>query len=83
MCTAPAFPYWIHLILQLISLLESLYSPGGIQHTTFTGKKRVTVAAYLDLQLLFCRACFKGVTAGANYLGIVKILGMNFIFHIT
>jgi hypothetical protein len=56
MYTAPAFPDWIHLILQLISLLESLYSSGGIQHATFTGKKRVTFAAHLDLQLFFRRA---------------------------
>ena len=39
-------------------------------------------AAKLDAQLLLGRTGSKSVAAGADYLGIRKVFGMNLIFHI-
>ena len=41
----------------------------------------MALAAQLDLQELLGRASSKCITAGANYLGIGVILGMNLILH--
>jgi len=69
------------LVLQLVTLLESFNSSGSIQHTAFTGIKRVTITAYFNLQLLSGRTGCKSTATGAYHLGIVKIFWMNFIFH--
>jgi hypothetical protein len=69
------------LALNLIAFLEPLYPSGGIHHAPFTGKKRMAIAAHLDLNLLLGRAGGKPVTACANYFGVTIIFGMNLLFH--
>ena len=71
------------LILQLGTPPKSLHPPGGIQHPAFPGIKRVTLAAYLNLQLFPGRSGSKGIATSANHLGISKILGMNLVLHIV
>jgi hypothetical protein len=81
MRTAPAFLAPRILVLQLVTLLESLYPSGCIQHSAFTREKRMTITANLDLKLFSGRTGFKSSATGANYLGIIMIFRMNFIFH--
>jgi hypothetical protein len=71
----------LDLAFNLITLFKPLDATLGIQHPALTGEKRVAFAAYLDAQLFFSGAGGEPVTAGTDYLGIRKILRVNFFFH--
>ena len=71
------------LILQLVTPLKSFHPPGGIQHPAFPGIKRVTLTAYLNLQLFPGGSGGKRIATSANHRGISKILGMNLVLHIV
>ena len=69
--------------LFLIALLEPLHATSCVHHPLLAGEERVAFAAKLNLEGLFGRTGDEGVTAGADYLRIIEILGMDFLFHIS
>jgi hypothetical protein len=69
------------LVFHLVAFLETLYSTGGIKDTSFSGIKRVALAANLNLQFLSGGAGGKGIATGTDNFGIVEIFGMDLIFH--
>ena len=69
------------LFIQLIALLEPLYSSGCIDHFPFAGEERVTLTAQLNVQLLFSRADSISIAAGADNLCVGIIFGMYLFFH--
>ena len=69
------------LAFNLVTLLKPLNAAGGIQHTALTREKRMAFAADFNAQLFPGRACGKLVTAGTDYFSL-KILGVNFFFHL-
>ena len=69
--------------LFLIALLEPLHATSCVHHPLLASEERVALAAKLDLEGLFGRTGDEGVTTGADYLSIIEILGMDFLFHIS
>ena len=53
-----------------VTLLEPLYATGCVHQLLLAGKKRVAGRTYLRIDLGFCRAGFKGVTAETLYSDI-------------
>jgi hypothetical protein len=69
------------LSFYLVALFEPLNAPGNIYHPMLTGKKRVALAAQLDLQCFSGGANGEGVATGTGYFSIRVVFGMNLIFH--
>ncbi len=70
------------LLFRLVAPPKPFYSPGGIEHPALSGEKWMTLAAQFHLEQLLGRTGGEGITTGADYLGIGKVLGMNLFFHI-
>jgi hypothetical protein len=69
------------LFVQLVTLLEPLYSAGRIHHFSFAGEEWVTLAAKLNSELFPGRTSGKSIAAGANNLRVLEKLGVNLFFH--
>lgn len=75
------YSFRLTLLFDIIPLLESFNTAGGVHHAAFAGEERVTVAANFNLEFFFRRTGGEGVAARANHYGIVIILRMNLFFH--
>lgn len=69
------------LIFHLVSLLEPLHSPHGVNYSLFAGIEWVAFATYLDLKFWLSRANGESITTKTSYFSIIIILRMNFGFH--
>lgn len=70
-----------NLVFDFIAALEPLHPSGSVHHLTLTGEEGVTLTADFHLHQLLGGADGKAITTGADYLGILVILGMNLVFH--
>ena len=64
-----------------VALLEAFYASGRVNHALAARVEGVAGAAKLDLEHLARGAGGEGVAAGAGYLRVGVILGMNLFFH--
>lgn len=79
-----SLPYlsWASLILYLIALLEALNASATVHQPLLSSEKGVTLTAKFHPELLLGGAGGKYIAAGADYLGIIIIFGVNLIFHL-
>ncbi len=63
------------------ALLEFFHAAKSVKVFHFTRKKRMTIAADLNMNFRDCRAGYKSVATVAGDFGIIKILWMNIRFH--
>jgi hypothetical protein len=69
------------LFVQLVTLFEPFNPSSRINHLSFAGKEGMALAAKLNSELLLGGTNRKSISAGANYLRILKKFGVNLIFH--
>ena len=68
-------------VYYVVAPLKLLHTSTGIHHPALSGIEWVTLTAHLNLQLFLGGTSGKLITAGANYLGIIIVLGMNLFLH--
>jgi hypothetical protein len=71
----------IGLVFHLVASFEALYPSPSINQPALAGEEGMALAAQLYFEQLLGGAGGKGITASANYLSIVVVLGVDFVFH--
>jgi hypothetical protein len=69
------------LTFYAVALLEPLHASGGIHHAPLAGKERMAIAADFHPEFLLGGTGGEFIAAGTNDYGIIKVLGMYFLFH--
>ena len=70
------FPYGLHAV----TLLETVYTPAGVNQLLLAGKIRMALGTNFNAQILLGRTGLEGIAANTGH-GRLLILGMNALFH--
>ena len=68
-------------LLDAVAALHALHAALGVHDALFAGEEGMAPAAHLNAQHKLGSAGGKGIAAGADYLGVGIVLGMDLILH--
>ena len=68
------------LLIQIISLLKSVYTTAGINQLLLTGEERMALGTNFNADLALSGAGLESVAAGALYNSLI-VIGMNPFSH--
>ena len=71
---------FLKLLIQIISLLKSVYTTAGIDQLLLTSKERMALGADFNTDLALSGAGLKSVAAGALYYSFI-VIGMDPFLH--